>query len=387
MNTNPGRRRRAGDSATVSPVLSRSPSPRRRSASTTKSRSRAAVPQSTGLQPGSLLSYVVLARPKFLYYSLACHLAGIMLARLQGRPLDWWTALLAQLTVWCVHLAAHFFNEYGDFFADRYNTNAGSWTGGSKILRAGLLPREVAYYMGIASLVLAFCGGTSVVLRTVQRDAGLSLHWPSSPSELTHQLAAIIMEIPVQYVLLGVSVMAVTMLYSLPPFRLSANALGEVCVAYVLTFALPLTGLYAQSGHTDFSVVAALLPACVINLNRMIVMNIPDRAGDLADNKLTSVVLVGEQQAVQLTNVITVLTYAALIPQLNLPRAIAVAYFLPLPLRWWQTLRLNIPGWWTQKTLVDSIPFVESMFVLVTVLSLDLGLWCESSASCRALLA
>lgn len=330
--------------------------------------------------------YLKLGRPKFLYYSLLCHGVGILLARRQGLQTDWTTAMLAQLTVWCCHLMTHYVNEYGDVNADRLNKNAGSWTGGSKVLVSGEVPPAAALRLGKGFLFATVLSGAVTAIRVASRVGGVPLSWPSSPGEALTLLGALFAALPLEYVLIGVSVIAVALAYSLPPMRLSAHALGEVCVAYVLTFAAPLTGLYAQGGHLSFEVACILLPACLVNLNRMIVMNLPDREGDALDNKDTSVVLVGEERAVAITNVLTLLVYFAILPQLGLPRAVCLGYLAPLPLRWWQTLRINIPQWWTDRRLVDSIPFVESMYVLATVAGLLGGLACDQSTTCSAAL-
>lgn len=182
--------------------------------------------------------------------------------------------------------------------------------------------------------------------------------------------------IPWDFVLLGISVFIVALAYSLPPLHLAANALGELCVSYVLTFVTPTVGLIAQQGKVDSAYMMMLIPFFVISTARMIIMNIPDREGDRLGNKITSVVLIGEDRAVQLNNLLYLATYLIIIPQLPLPFPLKVAYCLPLPFRWWQSLRVNSPEWWKNQELTDSIPFYESLYVVATVIGLILGfLW------------
>ena len=353
---------------------------------TTSAAQKPTRPAQHGAQAIAPALYLKLGRPKFLYYSLLCHGVGLLLAVRQGLRVDWTTAALAQLTVWCCHLMTHYINEYGDVNADRLNKNAGSWTGGSKVLVSGEVPRAAAMHLGLAFLAATVLSGAATAIRVASRLGGVALAWPASPAELVSLVGALLAALPLEYVLIGVSVILVATAYSLPPLRLSAHALGEVCVAYVLTFAAPLTGLYAQGGHLSFEAACILLPACLVNLNRMIIMNLPDRVGDALDAKNTSVVLVGEERAVHITNALTLLIYFAVLPQLGLSRAVTLGYLAPLPLRWWQTLRINIPRWWADRRLVDSIPFVESMYVLATVTGLLGGLACDQSAVCQAAL-
>lgn len=255
----------------------------------------------------------------------------------------------------------HFVNEYGDYEVDKLNANAGTWTGGSKVLREGLLSRDVALKAGSVTFVLGFSLGVACVCRFSYTFLGEKSLYNllENPSLL-----------PWGFILLGLSAFAVAIAYSVEPFKLSSQALGELCVSYVLTFVTPCVGLLSQGGSVTWEVVYTLLPLFILNANRMIVMNIPDREGDEKGDKITSVVLLGEAKAVVVHNVITVVTFFSIIPALPLSHSIRVAYYAVMPLRWWQSLRLNSPEWWKRRDLTNSVPFVESMFILSTGLSL-----------------
>lgn len=317
---------------------------------------------------------VALGRPRFLMYSVCCHALGALYAvRVQGRAFDWRTALCMQLTVTSTHLFAHYTNEYADFEADCLNRNAGGWTGGSQVLARGLLPRVAAAYMAVATFVLAFSGGVLCVARYLDVRLGVA---PASLLSLDGFRAALAL-VPWQFVALGLAVLAVAAAYSVPPVRLSANALGELCVAFVLSFAAPAVGLLTQAGEITPAFVEALLPFCLLSFARMVVMNIADREGDAKANKLTSVVWLGEARAVALVNAMHAATYLLVIPQLgSLPYALRLAYYAVLPLRWWQSIRLNSPNWWLDAALVRSLPFVESLFVLSNSVALCVALLC-----------
>jgi 1,4-dihydroxy-2-naphthoate octaprenyltransferase len=141
-----------------------------------------------------------------------------------------------------------------------------------------------------------------------------------------------------------------------------------------LTFVTPTVGLLIQGGNFTYDFWKTLLPLFIVNASRMIVMNIPDRLGDEQGGKQTSVVLLGEEKAILLNNILYLATYLVVIPQCDLPFLVSMSYFVPLPLRWWQSLRLNSTAWWTDRAMTDSIPFVESLYVLATVTSLCGGL-------------
>ncbi|EGD72828.1 hypothetical protein PTSG_04557 [Salpingoeca rosetta] len=341
-------------------------------------------PHATKKLPARPMDYVVMGRPKFLMYSLACHAVGVLVALQQGCEVDLVSCALLQLTVWCTHLMTHYINEYGDYEADKLNTNAGSWTGGSKILHSRGLSRNVALVIGIVLQVLAFLSGAACVLRFVNIRHGVPLDIPQSTDDALELVTSTFAHLPHAFVLFGVSVFFVAFAYSLPPLRLSAVGLGEVCVSYVLTFSTPVVGCLLQGGSITFRFVLLLIPIFIMNLNRMIIMNIPDRHGDAAAGKVTSVVMVGEHRAVAINNILYLATYLIVLPQLQLGPIITTAYLLPLPLRWWQSLRINTPHWWGVRHLVDSIPFVESVFILTTVVFLVAGLACELDDTCAA---
>ena len=117
-----------------------------------------------------------------------------------------------------------------------------------------------------------------------------------------------------------------------------------------------------------------LIPLIINGVSRMLIMNIPDTDGDRKGGKNTSSVLIGEDKAVMLNNICYLINYFIVIPQLNLPIGVICGLYCTLPLRWWQSLRVNVPNWWTEKYWYDSIPYVESLTVIATGFGLFLGL-------------
>eukprot|EP00122_Pirum_gemmata_P021648 Pgem_evm1s20156 len=96
--------------------------------------------------------------------------------------------------------------------------------------------------------------------------------------------------------------------------------------------------------------------------------------GDELGGKITSVVLLGEDKAQQLNNFLYIVTFIYMVPNLPLAYNVKIAYLALLPLRWWLSLHLNQSEWWKKAGPVDKLPFYESMFVIATVVALNLGL-------------
>lgn len=305
-----------------------------------------------------------LGRIKFLYYSIALHACGILLfwtmQHQQQLPLnfDWSLALLLQYTISTTHVMTHYFNEHADYEVDKLNENAGAWTGGSKVLAKGWLPRKAALIMGWLLLIFgSVFGGVATIARYIYVHHDGVIAWSS---------------IPWDFVLMGISVAFVSVAYSVPPFRLCARGLGELCVSYVLTFGTPVVGFVVQGGVLNSWFFIVLLPVFIVNAARMVVMNIPDREGDAKGDKITSVVLIGEEKAVSLTNLVYLATYLYIIPNLpGLSMNIRFGYLAMVPFRFWQSLYLNQKEWWKIPDQTDSLPFWESMFILFTVICLN----------------
>lgn len=252
---------------------------------------------------------------------------------------------------------------------DRLNTNAGAWTGGSKVLQTGLVSRTTSLILGVVLSIVSILYGAATVERYWYREHGITLIMALRNPYL------IWLHLPTDFVLIGVSVVAVAFAYSVEPLRLSAQGLGEPCVSYVLTFAAPGVGYVLQGGVLDRTFLEHILPLFVINIARMIVMNIPDREGDLKGGKHTSVVMIGEQSAVYLNSLLYVLVFLYIVPSLpTLSLPVRVCYLALLPLRWFISLRLHQPEWWTDIYWRDVLPFYESLFVLASVLALNVSL-------------
>ena len=90
------------------------------------------------------------------------------------------------------------------------------------MLVRGLLPRVAALYCAALSGTLALVGGTLASSRFVLVRRGVLVDW-SAPASVWAALPLA----PWPMIATGLSVLAIAAAYSVPPLRLSANALGE----------------------------------------------------------------------------------------------------------------------------------------------------------------
>ena len=275
-------------------------------------------------------AFVQLGRLKFLLYSPILYGLGAAAAVGAGARVNPATYFFGLATVWVTHAMTHYCNEYFDYEADLANKAATPFTGGSRVLVRGLLPRSVALRTAV--------GLTAVSL-------AMMLALPTLAAKLVC-LAAILL----------------AWMYSAPPVRLVGRGLGEITVVAVLNVLTPVFGCVVQRGAVSAPLLATVLPLAVVGYMRMLVMSIPDREGDAAAGKRTLVVRLGPEAVVRIHNAGMLAAYVVL-PGLvvfaGLPWQVAVAMALTAPLAFRQGQRLSA-GAWRSSEMLRSIPFWAS---------------------------
>jgi 1,4-dihydroxy-2-naphthoate octaprenyltransferase len=264
----------------------------------------------------ALGAFVRLGRPLFLVGGAVLYALGAAAARAQGYGIDLRRYLLGQAVVTCFQLMTHYANDYFDYEADRLNRTPTRWSGGSRVLPDGGLPRSVAL---VAALVLAALGMGAI--------AALALA-------------------PLQPVAIGVGVamFAFSWLYSGPPLRLHSTGLGELDVALVVTGLVPLLGYAAQGSGLSGSglLVLALVPPVLLQVAMILAVEFPDAESDAEAGKHNLVVRLGRERAGRLYIALTAAAYPSLLLAVaaGLPAAVAWAASAPLPLAAWRIRRV-----------------------------------------------
>ncbi|CAI6004771.1 unnamed protein product [Closterium sp. NIES-65] len=213
----------------------------------------------------SLPALIRLGRLKFIPYSFILALLGALSRDIDHQPHNHdelqfhvESFLPVALFVACTHVMTHYFNEYFDYEADLANKQRGKWNGGSGVLPEGLLPPWVALAAGNVFLIGSIV--TLAFLRT-----------------------------PAQYV--ACATVFLSWGYTGPPFKLHYRGLGEVVVAIVLTWCVPVMGALQRRGDGAFLLPTSLrtiIPLLFVQqFVRMMVMNLPDIESDLQCGKIT----------------------------------------------------------------------------------------------------
>lgn len=264
---------------------------------------------------------VRLGRPVFLLGGFALHGLGVALAHHQGRFTSLATALWGQLAVTAIQLMTHYSNDYFDYRTDAANATPTRWSGGSRVLPKGELPRSAALHAAIATAVLAIAAIVGV--------AGVAAH------------SGVIVILLIM--------LALSWSYSSPPLRLHSRGLGELTVVLVVATATPLVGAYAQTGRIDAAILLVCTPLALLQLVMLLTIELPDEHGDRSTGKRTFVVLFGPQRAVACMRAAIVVAYLVLFAfvPMGLPASVALAIALTSPLALAQLWALRRDAWRT----------------------------------------
>jgi 1,4-dihydroxy-2-naphthoate octaprenyltransferase len=216
------------------------------------------------------LDFIRLLRPQFLIAGVALNLLGTAVALHLGASMDWAKFAMFQLVISSSQLAGACANEYADTASDRLNANRTWFSGGSGMIISGRVTSRT-----VASAIL-FWAGLALV-------AALVLAFPMNAGALSFVLVAV-----------GLS-LALT--YSLRPLMLSYRGLGEIAMAFMVSFLTPVVSSYVISGAFHELVVWASVPLVLQLLGLMMVVEYPDRDADLAAGKNNLVVRLGVGQS------------------------------------------------------------------------------------------
>jgi len=188
-------------------------------------------------------------------------LGGVVAARANAFHTLWF--VLALLAAMAVHLGLNMANDLFDDAsgADAANLTPTPFSGGSRVLQYGLVHRR--------SMVLG-CGSLYAVA------IGLGLY-----------LAA---ERGWALIGIGAAGIALSFVYSLPPFRLVHRGLGEPVTALGFGPVMTVGTYFACAGRWSWQPVLASLPVALLIALVLYVNQVPDRAGDAAVGKNTLIV-------------------------------------------------------------------------------------------------
>lgn len=222
----------------------------------------------TGDAPGQVARRLFHAtRPKFFPASVLPVLAGTAFGYKVAGTFDPAIFLLALVATMCVHAAANVLNDVGDDAGGTDGLNEDRiypYTGGSRFIQTGILSAANMARLGITLLAIAGA-------------AGLILLLSKGPMILAFGLTGV----------------ALGVLYSLGPVRLSGLGIGETAVAVGFGI-LPVTGAaWLQSGMINAESLLFSLPVSAWVAAILLINEVPDIGPDGATGKRTLPVRLG----------------------------------------------------------------------------------------------
>jgi 1,4-dihydroxy-2-naphthoate octaprenyltransferase len=254
-----------------------------------------------------------LGRPLFLGGGFILFALGSVMAQghaVAGHSIDVSRYIIGQCAVTAFQLMTHYANDYFDYEADQANQTPTKWSGGSRVLPAGELPRHVAL---VAAIVLAILGLTATAAL-----ASTGSLW------------------------LLVAIVVLAWSYSAPPLRLCARGLGELTTAIVVTVLVPLLGFTLQRGDATKMLALTIAPLAMLQFAMLLAIEFPDAAGDAMTGKRTLVVKLGARPAAVLYVAITLLAFVwpAIAYACGLPGHVAALMAVPAPIAIWRIVRI-----------------------------------------------
>ena len=266
-------------------------------------------------------------RPQFLIAGLFLNLLGIALAVHLGTAIDWGKAALFQVLVSSAQLAGAVVNEYADVATDSINKNRTWFSGGSGVFAKGLLGRNTVIAMAV---ILTAVNIAAMMMFAFVYETGL--------------LALVFM-------IVG---LVLALGYSLRPFMLSYRGIGELTMAFMVSFLTPTTSFLVQHGSWDNTALSLSVPIVFQMLALMMVVEYPDYEADRTANKRNLVVRLGRDRAWRLGLVFLVIGAATALSGMlfgmTAPLSVLVAAILGAEAAvFWKLekrVRTNPAYWW-----------------------------------------
>jgi 1,4-dihydroxy-2-naphthoate octaprenyltransferase len=265
----------------------------------------------------ALIAFIKLGRPIFLGGGFILYALGAAIAHASGHSIDIGRYVLGQAAVTAFQLMTHYANDYFDLEADVANHTPTKWSGGSRVLPDGLLPRRVALIAAVGFAAL----GVAATAELAARGVG---SWTAPSFALVLLLA---------------------WEYSAPPLRLCASGLGELDTALVVTVLVPWLGFYVQapSMHGVTLLALTIVPLALLQFAMLIAIEFPDAAGDVATGKRTLVVRLGAPAAARLYAAVNITAFVWPLVAIagGLPAQVGLAMLVPAPIAMWRVARLR----------------------------------------------
>lgn len=230
-------------------------------------------------------AWLTINRLPFHTVGLLPCILGTVIAWRRGYVIDWGIVGLAMAAVACIMAATYLSGEYYDYSTDSANTSYNRFTGGSRVLQKGLIPRRHVLPAAIAALLLA--GAIGLVIQFVFKTGPLTIP-------------------------LGVLGMVCGFFYSSNPFRWAYRGVGEMLIFICYGWLTVNTAYYLQSGGFDLVPTLVSIPIGISIFLVIFINEFPDYVSDRGAGKKNLVVRMGLERASVLYSVLALATFVTI---------------------------------------------------------------------------
>lgn len=230
-------------------------------------------------------AWLTLNRLPFHSVGLLPCVLGTVIAWQRGYAIDWGIVALAVAAVACIMAATYLSGEYYDYPTDSANTGYNRFTGGSRVLQKGLVPRRRVLPAAIIALSLA--GVIGLVIQFVFKTGPFTIP-------------------------LGVLGMVCGVFYSSNPFRWAYRGVGEMLIFVCYGWLTVNTAYYLQSGRFDLVPTLASIPVGISIFLVIFINEFPDYDSDRSAGKNNMVVRLGLERASVLYSILAVACFVSI---------------------------------------------------------------------------
>ncbi len=218
--------------------------------------------------------YVKLCRIPFQEPILAPLISGILTAYFIGYRVEnlFLIIFISIFAAYLIEQATLFSNEYFDYEGDLLNKNYTKFSGGSRVLSEGNIPRKTGLTATIITISILILIGIIYMLT--------------------------IFNLRPLFLIYGTIGIVLGIFYSAPPFRFAYRGIGEFFIGLAFGVMGYTVGFYAISGHITFLSMLFSIPSALSVFAIIVINEVPDYNSDIYVSKKNLVVRFGKEKSV-----------------------------------------------------------------------------------------
>jgi 1,4-dihydroxy-2-naphthoate octaprenyltransferase len=297
-----------------------------------------------------LRTWLSLARLPFYSVGILPFILGIVLAWNHDYSISLVVAILSTIAVILIMAVTYLAGEYYDYKTDSINVDYNKYSGGSRVLQAGLVPRQHA--LVATYICLALAGAIGLVL---------FLYYKTGPYTIP----------------LGAFGLLCGYFYTAKPVRWSYRGIGEILIAICYGWLTVNAAYYLQAGQFELVATLISIPIALSIFLVILINEFPDYASDKISGKRTLVVKFGRERMTILYTALLVICYLTIILGLffGVPKLAGFLSLIVLALIIWNIIAIKGKGYENKQTLericlgtISINLMISSIYILTFVL-------------------